>query len=452
MSVPKLEATLGMEVYATQALGIEGKIRCLPEDFIVEEILVDGSRASVHPEEVSLPPIRRRYLVCVLIKRRWDTMLAIKMIARQMGISSDDIHIAGLKDTRALTAQHVSIGGVSPERISKVSIKGITIRPISFSDEHISSKILLGNHFNILIRSIVHDPSTLKERIDEIRCELSALGGVPNYFGHQRFGTVRPLTHIIGQYILKGDLEDAALSFLSTPSFQEHPESMEARRLLSSTQDYKSALKYFPGRLVYERLMLNHLGRYPKDFLGAFKKLPPRLRKLFVQAYQSYLFNRFLSERMRRRLHLDEAEIGDYVIALDEMGLPTNNFLNAEENNLSRLNKAISQGRMGVAIPLIGFRQGPSKGDQGEIERKILEEEGISPEDFLIKAMPEASAPGGLRKILASILDLHVEEETDPSGLSNLNVRLKFTLHKSSYATVLLREFMKPKDLIKAGF
>lgn len=108
---------------------------------------------------------------------------------------------------------------------------------------------------------------------------------------------------------------------------------------------------------------------------------------------------------------------------------------------------------MRVAIPLVGFKQPPSRGVQGETEQEILETENVNPQNFRISFMPEASASGELRPILAPAINLSVEEASkDSANPSKRKTRLVFTLHRGSYATVLLREFMKPRDLIKAGF
>ena len=53
--------------------------------------------------------------------------------------------------------------------------------------------------------------------------------------------------------------------------------------------------------------MLQNLAEKPNDFIGAFKQLPFKLQMLFVQAHQSYLFNRFLGERIRNGISLNNA-------------------------------------------------------------------------------------------------------------------------------------------------
>ena len=453
MKVPRLERELGIEVYASQSLGIGGRIRQFPEDFVVEEVLVDGSKAEVGKAEIPPPTGIGRYLVCSLIKRDWDTLLAIRKVAKRLGMSGDRIRIAGIKDARALTAQHITISRITAAEISQVKILDISLRPLYYSNRKLSSKLLLGNQFHILIRGIPHVASIIEHRIEKVQSELSNIGDLPNFFGHQRFGTIRPNTHLVGRFLVQEDLEKAALTFLAESSLHEHPDSREARQRLHETGDFKEALRTFPRRLKYERMMLSHLATQPKDFLGAFRRLPSKLRRLFVQAYQSFLFNRFLSKRIRREIPLNTAQAGDYAIKLDSIGLPTASFTQATDQSLQTVQKSIDENKMCIALPLIGFEQNPSEGAQGEIEREILETESLTPADFRISSLPEISSRGELRTALTPIINLSIGElSEDLANLSSRALKLGFMLHRGSYATVLLREYMKPQDLIAAGF
>jgi len=453
LNVPKLEKELGIEVYATTTSGIGGEIRGFPEDFTVEEVLTDGSRAMILPPESVSVSGRGRYLLCVLVKRNWDAFLAVKAIAKQLDVSPERIRIAGIKDAKAVTAQHFSIYGVAPEQVSDITIKGITVYPLRFSNEKIHSNLLLGNSFRIRIRAVTHSSSIIRERLKKVQSELQSLGGLPNFFGHQRFGTVRPITHVVGRCLVRGQLQEAALCFLAQHSEHEHPESREARQRLWHTRNFREALNYFPRKLQHERTMLAHLAKRQGDSAGAFRRLPIKLRQLFVQAYQSHLFNRFLSQRMRLSPSLSEAQVGNYVVKVDGNGLPTTDFARVTPSSIKGIEQALNKGEMRPALPLIGFKQPPSDGLQGEIEREILETEDVAPSDFRLVHMPEISAPGGLRPVLTPITNFFIEKPvTDQANPSKRAVCLNFTLQRGSYATVLLREFMKPRNPIKAGF
>jgi len=453
LRVPKLEKMLGMEVYATKSLGIGGKIRRYIDDFVVEEILIDGSRAEVSPENMPLIIGEGKYLVCLLVKRNWDNLLAVREIARKLGVAYKDVHIAGIKDAKAVTAQHISIKGTTPEKAAKVKVNGLTLVPLRYQNFKISPYHLYGNKFTITIRDVSHSITETKERIENILAEIQDLGGIPNFYGHQRFGTVRPITHLVGKEIVKGDFEKAVMTYLALPHEFEYEKARKARERLMETYNFKEALEEFPRHLKYEILMLKHLVKNPKDYIGALRKLPLQLRRLFTQAYQSYLFNRFLSERIRRNISLKEPQTGDYIVYVDQKGLPTQYAAKVDEGNLGEMRKLAEEGRIQVAIPIVGYRQYFSDGIQGEIEKEILEKEGVSPEDFYVKGMREVSAKGELRAALTPLIDFTYEKPCrDLANPLKRMVKCSFTLQRGSYATVFLRELMKPRNLIEAGF
>ena len=458
MAVPRIDKLLGIEVYATETTGIDGVIRQSIDDFAVEEVLVDGSRARIEKagesQVLGASPYRRRYLLCVLVKRNWDTFIVIKNIAKQLGISQNQISIAGIKDAKAVTAQHVTIEHGSMEDVSRINVKDIEVRPVGYFRDKLSPYYLLGNNFNVRIKAINHPESTIEKRITGTIRELEAIGGIPNFFGHQRFGTTRPITHLVGKAIVKGDFEEAVMLFLAQPSAHEHPSSRQARRELHSKQDFKQALQNFPKQLRYERLMLSHLVEKPDDFIGAFKRLPIKLQALFVQAYQSYLFNRFLSERIRNGFALNTAEVGDYMVNVERSGLPMiKTGKMADAATLAETNESIKTGKMRIALPLVGIKQRFSQGVMGQIEKQILEAEGIKTENFKIDAIPMISGRGELRAIVSPIKNFRVHNISRiADNLKEHQAELEFMLLRGSYATVLLREIMKPHNPISAGF
>jgi tRNA pseudouridine13 synthase len=456
--VPKVDKLIGIELFATKSSGISGVIRQSVEDFIVEEVLVDGSKAEINKSNthqvLGSSPIRNRYLMCVLFKRNWDSFQAIKMIARQLGVSTGQIQIAGIKDAKAITAQHITIENITIEDIQKVNVKDIEIHPIGYVRNKLSSYYLLGNTFHITIRDVNHSSSVIKKRVAKILEELQETGGVPNFFGHQRFGTVRPITHLVGKALAKGNFRKAAMLFLAKPSHYEHPESRQTRKQLQITHNFEQALKDFPKQLHYERSMLKHLVKEPDDFIGAFRRLPIKLRELFPQAYQAYLFNKFLSKRIENGFPLNRAEVGDYTVSVERSGLPTpmvHKLVNS--GIIKEVNYAIKTGKMRLAIPLVGFKQHPSRGVQGEIEEQVLEEENVSMESFKIRDAPEISARGELRAAITPLNDFSIGNISNDSANSpKRKVELGFMLYRGSYATVVLREIMKNRNPVKTGF
>jgi tRNA pseudouridine13 synthase len=109
---------------------------------------------------------------------------------------------------------------------------------------------------------------------------------------------------------------------------------------------------------------------------------------------------------------------------------------------------------MRVAIPLVGYGRGVSQGVQGDIERGILEEEGVVPGDFRVGSMPNLGSKGRLRAVVAPVKDFSfsVSEDDGIEGSLGRRVDVGFSLFRGAYATVLLREIMKSRRPVEAGF
>ncbi len=457
MFVPDLDKLLGMDVYATKTQGVGGRIKASVEDFFVEEVLVDGSKANVNGEVPSRvlgsTAQGQRFLLCVLIKRNWDTFIALKNIAKSLGIDQARVQFAGIKDAKAVTAQHITIENILMEDAAKVAIKEIEVHPVGYIREMLSVFYLLGNNFTITIKSVTDLEETIEQNITQTMQELDAVGGIPNFFGHQRFGTTRPITHLVGKALVRGKFEEAAMLFLAKPSVHEHPGSRQARQDLQLTRNFKQARENFPKQLRFERMMLNHLANNPEDFVGAFQKLPLKLQALFVQAHQSYLFNRFLSERVKHGLPFNEAVEGDYVVGVERSGLPLTNVAKvATAENLSEVNAQAKAGRLRVALPIFGVKQRLSQGVMGQIERGVLEQEGVEMENLRFNELSRAGGKGGLRAAVTPIKDFRLQDVSANKAGVGYWAKVSFMLLRGSYATVLLRELMKPSDLVAAGF
>ena len=457
MPVAEIDRLLGIEVYASGASGVGGVIRGSVDDFVVEEVLVDGSIASVNgdvPSRVLGSSLQKqRFLLCVLVKQNWDTFIAVKNIAKFLGIDQARVQFAGIKDAKAVTAQHFTLENILREDVGKIDIKEISVRPVGYVREMLSLFYLLGNNFTITIKSINGSEATVKESILQTINELEGIGGIPNFFGHQRFGTTRPITHLVGKAIIQGDFEQAAMIFLAKPSFNEHPVSRQARQELDSTKNFKHAQENFPKQLRFERIMLNYLADNPGDFVGAFQCLPIKLQALFVQAHQSYLFNRFLSERMKHDLPLNKVLEGDYVVGVERSGLPLTSVAKvATAENLSEVNAQVKTGRLRLALPIFGVKQKLSGGIMGKIENEVLEQEGLETTNLSFNILSRTGGKGGLRTTVTPIRDFKLQSISSNDAGDGVQATVSFMLLRGSYATVVLREIMKPSNLITAGF
>ncbi|MCG3227062.1 MAG: tRNA pseudouridine(13) synthase TruD, partial [Candidatus Heimdallarchaeota archaeon] len=109
--------------------GVGGKIKQIPEDFIVGEIIEDQQVLDPREDQFKLPGRTGLFLHFVLIKRNLDTSNALDWVSKLWRIQRDNINVAGLKDKRAITAQRVSVWGVK-DSFEKGMIKEIDLPTI----------------------------------------------------------------------------------------------------------------------------------------------------------------------------------------------------------------------------------------------------------------------------------------------------------------------------------
>ncbi|MDR2699162.1 MAG: tRNA pseudouridine(13) synthase TruD, partial [Candidatus Methanoplasma sp.] len=296
---------------------------------------------------------------------------------------------------------------------------------------------LLGNSFTVRVRECDMPESDIPGTIDSVSAAIKDAGGFPNYFGVQRFGVVRPITHKVGELIIRGDIEGAVRHYVSDPSLYEDEEAATARKALAEEEDWASLLNIIPDTMSYEKIMVEHIAASPGDWSGAIEKLPKNLQMMFVHAYQSYLFNRMLSERMKSGLPLNMPVLGDMIIPTDSNRLPLHeNPITASEKNIDLVAKQVRSGRAFVTISLFGSESELPGGKMGEIERSIIEKENISKKDFIVPGLPHCSSKGSKREILCPVSDLSHK-------MIDGGYEMNFSLPKGNYATCLLREYMK---------
>jgi len=370
------------------------RIKERPEDFIVEEIL-----------EVS--HVKNDNLVFTLKKTNWDTLMAIKVMARKLGVSQKRFGFAGLKDRRAVTSQKISVYGVAEERVAALRIPRLEISEIERGDR-IRVGDLSGNRFRITVKNVGGEG-----RIDWVK------KGFPNYFGIQRFGEVRPITHLVGKLMLEKKLEEAAATFIAMPV--EGEKYFHARKRLYEDRNYALAKQYYPKSLRYERAMIENM---EGGALSAFKALPKRLNTLFIHALQALLFNRILARRCE--------EVPPYVAELDDVvvsrHLGHEAYMNVQSYNVDRINSMIPE--VLPVAPIVGYKT-RLHGRMKKITEEVLEEEGLKYEDFSMPHFPSLSSRGTWREMLGVVRDFSHE-------LNEKTLTLSFFLPKGCYATTML--------------
>ena len=423
------EKNIGIGTYFTKEPGIGGKLRSLPEDFIVKEIFLYPNRKE-----------NGRFIIAEVSSKNWETHTLVRELSKRLHISRKRISFAGTKDKRACSTQLMSFHNVPKDKLSHIKIKEVTIKNIYSSDKPIKIGDLYGNRFEITLRNI--DKDVKPKQIQNTASYLEKHYGFPNFYGVQRFGVMRPVTHIIGKHIINGDFEKAVMGYIANPMEGENEDTYKLREELEKSYDFSKALQSYPNSLNFEKAILNKLVIDPEDFVGALKELPKNLLTMFVNAYQSYLFNQILSERIRRKISLNKAIVGDIVLPVrknlvDYKGIMVN------ESNMEKVNRQVSKNNAFTSGLLLGSDSVFSRGEMGEIEYKIIENEKVDYRDFIISEIPFLSSSGSRRPLLAALDRIDWKLNNDELNDGKQALTLKFELQKGCYATSLLREFMK---------
>ncbi len=423
LSLEMIERSAGIEEYISSAPGIGGKIKEIEDDFLVEEIL------DVNLEESGT------HLVVRVTKKNWDTMNFARVLSSYLHISRNAIGYAGTKDKKAISVQYFSIPMKNeniPSRIQNARIKDAEIEVAGYLNRKIKLGDLLGNRFRIAVRSVSR-PESLQKTLYELESK-----GIPNFFGIQRFGTLRFITHEVGKLILMRNYSEAFWVYVAKPSELEDDEIRKVREDMWHERDPKIGLRELPKYLIYERNLLQKL-REGKSELQALISLPKNLKLMFIHAYQSYVFNRILSERIREFGTLKILEKGDYADFLKrKKGYSVNSgdFVEINENNFRRVNYLIENKYAFLALPVPGYET-KLKGWSGEKLREVLEMEGLNLENFRGEH-PEFSSRGSFRTAeIPFDFENFLIESYDNSILFN------FFLPKGCFATSFLREIMK---------
>ncbi|MHA7646860.1 tRNA pseudouridine(13) synthase TruD [Nitrosopumilus sp. S4] len=397
--IPDLDSQIGIDVYSTNFVGIGGKIRDSPEDFEVFEIISEKSQKAIGDND--------GYAVYKLRKKKIDTNHALSDIFRKKGIRLKSL---GLKDASAITEQYVCSGNKG-NAIEDYSTEKYSLKKIGYVKKPLSKKDMISNHFKIKISNC-----------SDGLCDFTEYEKILNFYGYQRFGSKRAVTHLIGKAILQRNFQKAVDLILSFTSSYDSKENTEIREKLQDKENYSKFYDQVPKQMDIERIVLKEMID-SNDYSKAIRAIPLSLRRFYIQAYQSFIFNKSLSMAFSDGENLFEAKTGD--VCFDDHGVIGKHVQGMDQN---------------LALPFVGYSYYKKTRFDYQISQVLAQEE-ISPKDFYIKEMQEVSSEGGFRQAAIHVTDYSSNDDV-----------VEFSLSRGSFATILLREIMKPQDPILAGF
>ena len=418
-AVPEAERAIGIETYASTGAPCRASAKSSEEDFRVEEFIPKLEITSEdRPEYYPLYRVEKRSIDTLHMERSLGEALRSRL------------SYGGMKDKRAVAVQYVTPTSTKSLRPTRVVRERFTAQLVGFTPRPLSRGMVRGNRFTIVLRGCCADmPARLEEAF-----ALARSRRLPSFFGFQRFGVSEAGTHLIGRALVRQELKEAVSLMLFRPRATDDEATSAARSALADGR-YAEGAKTFPLHQDVERMVARRLSSEPEDWTGALRAVPVNLRRLYVQAYQSFLFNRTLSLALAKGLDISRYESGDNWSDTSDDGLATSRVHGVRE-------RASPSAVPMVQLAGFAYRNYGSRFDS--YLEEVMAQERVSAKEFYVKQMQEVSAEGGFRRPHLAVEDASYACTGDRADLS-------FTLASGQYATVLLREVMKPADPVMDG-
>jgi len=431
--------------------------------------------------------------------------VAIQNLVSALHCSTGDIGLAGIKDMRAVTFQFCTLRNVSPFRARGANGvlrgKGLQIGNFDWVDWHLNQGDLKGNAFEIVVRDLKRVKVRVARHKDAVRqrtasdstddtnaagtgadtndtqesfqpCDARHIdamvervrkSGFINYYGEQRVGesghtnVVGVRSMDIGRAMLKSDFAGAVHLLMKGRHMGkagvpfDGPDIRHARKTwLESNGDPHVTLASLPkggNAMARERIVLKGLKRYGRDKpLEALRCLHYNVRLFWINAYQSYVWNKMATERILR-LGTEPVE-GDLYI-----------MHRGKKNEVRTVSDTSSVKITDIVLPLPGYNMQYPSNEIADLYKEFLHQEGVS---FRKGAVPEATAKGSYRHLVrvphaidwdvitsnkrtgvTTDADADADVDTDSRKTEFVEAaKFTFSIDSGSYATMLLRELM----------
>jgi tRNA pseudouridine13 synthase len=279
-----------------------------------------------------------------LEKKNYNTLDAVKTIARKLNLKEKEIGFAGSKDKQAITKQLISIKRVKKEKVHSLELKDINLTFYGYGNKPISLGELTGNKFKIVIRNL-----------EDYQIEKTNF--IENYFDEQRFSKHNVE---IGRHLIKKQFKEAA-------------------------------------ELIDNFKVKEHLTKCQNDYVGAIKKLQIRLLRFYVNAYQSYLWNETLAQYLKNGKKVKYSQ-GEFVFSKEKLNLkiPLIGFASSISKELQPIIEEIMQKEKLNYLDFV-IKQIPELSLEGELRNAF-----IDVNDLIISKEQEDELNEGKKKVKIS--------------------------------------------------
>lgn len=386
------------------------KLKSQPEDFVVDELtdfqVTGGSFAFYRLEKSGL-----------------GTPEVAQAISSTWNLPRDAVQHGGLKDRHAQTTQHVTIYR-GPQR--NLEDRSFVLTYLGQANRHFVAKDIVANRFEITLRGLNSETVQLAtERLKNL-----ASGGIINYFDDQRFGSLGISNQFIAQPWCMGDYERALYLAIAEPNVHDRPREKEQKQILRDNWNQWIICKDRLDR-SHRRSIVTFLCDHPTNFKRAIALLRPDLRSIYLAAFQSYLWNRWVSNILEAKIPSNQRTTinslcGDLIV-------PNASF------NQNNANIQLSN----WSLPLPSARQKSYPSDTVEYLMPILQDLQMEPHQIRLKFPRDTFFSRGERAVWLEIKDIQHSFQEDEQSSSTHSPKsrldLHFSLPRGAYATMIVK-------------
>lgn len=382
------------------------KLKTLPEDFRVEEI-------------TDVRPTKGPFGFYRLDKCGLGTPEAMQYILHKWDLSRKDLSYGGMKDRHADTTQYLSIFR-GPH--SGLTDKSFQMEYLGQITHPYHAKDIVANRFEIRLRRIGADQAaSLNDR-----CRFIQQTGVVNYFDDQRFGSIGFCGELIAVSWCLTNYERALFLAMAEPNLHDRPREKEQKEILRDYWGDWLKCKALLDR-SHRRSIVTYLCDHPTDFKRAVALIRQDLRGIYVSAFQSWVWNRWLSQLIEQSAGSSPLDRLDSLSG--QLAIPIAKF----EGTVG------GTSLLDLELPLPSARQHDwPHGTLASLE-EVLAPLQMDVRQMRLKYPRDTFFSKGFRTAWLSPKDFTFEWEPDSLNPNFQSLKLGFVLQRGAYATMVVR-------------
>lgn len=382
------------------------KVKSRPDDFQVEEL------PTVKPGK------QGRFRFYRLTKQGIGTPEALEQIRRRWNLPATAMSHGGLKDKHAETIQYLTI--VNGPATGMEDPKFL-LEPIGFLNAPYGPPMFRGNRFVIRLRDMN------REKADKIKAALeqAVREGVPNYFDDQRFGSVGVSGEFIIHAWMTEKFERALWLALAEPYPFDRPNVRREKDLLTSHWGDWPKIKAELDK-GNTRSIVTYLCDHPTDFKGAVVRLRRDMRRLYVSAFQSELYNDILARWIERTTTPEQR----WNVKFKTGPRPLWHELTSDQVD--------SFSEMKIPLPC-SRNLLPEQGELAAATAEVMEKWGLQWHTLRVKKMEDVFFSKGDRPVMLKPNVGNCTIQPDDLNEGKRMARLAFELPRGCYATLIIK-------------